>query len=496
MKRRLFIFTFFYFFFTISVTKAQTGQTISNGDNTTVINFPGTGCAYFWTNSNPSIGLPSKGEGNIPSFTAINTGTVPVTATITATPVTGGTAYIANSGDGTISLIDVRTNTLTNTLPVGSNPFEVSVTPGGAWLYISNPDANMVSVLNTTTNAIEKTITVGYQPVDLVVSPDGTTVYVVNSGDNTVSIINTATKTVTGLISLPSFGRLGAIAISPDGNKIYIGSTSVSKLAVVNTTTHSTSVISLGTIGASYGVTVSPDGRTVYVGAGMLVVVNAATNSVITTINTGFAPYHIAITSNGLYVYVTNANSNTVSVVNTATNTIVTNISVYIQPQNLVLSADDGSLYVINYRSNLVSVINTSSNTLLTNIPVGYFPRGAVISKSGTGCAPVTFNIIVNPGTATTNTGTTPTKIIVNNTFTPNGDGINDTWNIKNIENYPKCTVDIFNRYGKSIFFSSGYSIAWDGKYKQSNVPVGTYYYVIDLKDDSKPITGSLTIIR
>jgi PKD repeat protein len=64
----------------------QSLQTICNGDTTAAISFTGTGTSYNWTNSNPSIGLAANGTGNIPSFTAINTGTTPNIGIITITP--------------------------------------------------------------------------------------------------------------------------------------------------------------------------------------------------------------------------------------------------------------------------------------------------------------------------------------------------------------------------------------------------------------------------
>lgn len=87
-------------------------------------------------------------------------------------------------------------------------------------------------------------------------------------------------------------------------------------------------------------------------------------------------------------------------------------------------------------------------------------------------------------------------NIIVPNAFTPNGDGINDTWMIKYIDKYPGCTVDIFNRYGQKVFTSINYNQEWDGKYKGNYLPSGTYYYIINLKNGRTTVSGSVTIIR
>ncbi|MBB5646551.1 gliding motility-associated C-terminal domain-containing protein [Pedobacter cryoconitis] len=82
------------------------------------------------------------------------------------------------------------------------------------------------------------------------------------------------------------------------------------------------------------------------------------------------------------------------------------------------------------------------------------------------------------------------------NTFTPNGDGINDEWNIKYLSSYPKATVNVFNRYGAKVYSATGAAKSWDGKYNGEYVPVGVYYYVIDPKNGRKILSGSLTVLR
>lgn len=78
-------------------------------------------------------------------------------------------------------------------------------------------------------------------------------------------------------------------------------------------------------------------------------------------------------------------------------------------------------------------------------------------------------------------------EVNISEALTPNGDGINDTWKIYNIENYPNSIVRVFNRWGSQIFFAHNYQNNWDGSF-QNNVdtlPEGSsYFYQIDLDGD------------
>jgi gliding motility-associated-like protein len=87
-------------------------------------------------------------------------------------------------------------------------------------------------------------------------------------------------------------------------------------------------------------------------------------------------------------------------------------------------------------------------------------------------------------------------KVDVPNAFSPNRDGINDTWQIPALSAYPDASVSVFNRYGQAIFASKGSYTAWDGRYNNSDLPVGTYYYIIDLKYGLPLKKGWVTILR
>ncbi|MBD0725879.1 hypothetical protein B6A10_11875, partial [Flavobacterium sp. L1I52] len=148
-------------------------------------------------------------------------------------------------------------------------------------------------------------------------------------------------------------------------------------------------------------------------------------------------------------------------------------------------------------------------------VVMAFFPTvagGAVVSYSVTPSLPPGLNLNINTGeisgkpkyitpeadyviTATNSGGSVSTtftfeildsSLQVPQAITPNGDGTNDYWVIQNIEEYPNTVVRVFNTKGVQVFSSNNYQNQWDGRNQRNNqfVPVGTYFYQIDLGGD------------
>jgi gliding motility-associated-like protein len=81
--------------------------------------------------------------------------------------------------------------------------------------------------------------------------------------------------------------------------------------------------------------------------------------------------------------------------------------------------------------------------------------------------------------------------------ITPNGDGFNDTWRIKNIDMFPNAEVIVFNRWGKRVYSSRNIlADPWDGTLKGKLLPTDSYHYILDLHNGSKPKSGVISIIK
>ncbi|WP_158526314.1 T9SS type B sorting domain-containing protein [Pedobacter paludis] len=87
-------------------------------------------------------------------------------------------------------------------------------------------------------------------------------------------------------------------------------------------------------------------------------------------------------------------------------------------------------------------------------------------------------------------------KLVPNNVVTPNGDGKNDTWVVKNLDYYPNNTVGIYDRAGRKVYGTSSYKNDWDGTYNGQPLAEGAYIYVIDLGKGIGLLRGTISIIR
>lgn len=86
--------------------------------------------------------------------------------------------------------------------------------------------------------------------------------------------------------------------------------------------------------------------------------------------------------------------------------------------------------------------------------------------------------------------------INIPNAFSPNNDGINDTWIIRGISGYPSPRVSIYNRWGSLVYESISTYKPWNGTYKGGALQTGTFYYIIQLKPEDKPMAGWLMLVK
>jgi YVTN family beta-propeller protein len=135
----------------------------------------------------------------------------------------GGTIYVGNFGDDTVSVISLSTLTLVTNIAVGDSPNFVLLTPDGSKAYVANQGSNTVSVILTSTDTVVATIPVGKAPRQLASSRDGRRVYVANSGSGSISMIDTISDSVIMTLNTTPLSRPSSLAFHPIRNEIWIG---------------------------------------------------------------------------------------------------------------------------------------------------------------------------------------------------------------------------------------------------------------------------------
>jgi YVTN family beta-propeller protein len=258
---------------------------------------------------------------NVATNTVVNTITVGINPTYVGFNPSGTLAYVANAGgSGTVSVINVATNTVINTVTVGGSPSGVAFSPSGAIAYVANDGSGTVSVINVAANTVVNTITVGANPIGVAFFPSGAIAYVTNEGSGTVSVINVAANIVITTIAVGT-DPIG-VAFNPQGNLAYVANYQSGTVSVINVATY-TVINTIKVAEGVQGVAFNPSGTLAYVADGMVIVINVATNTIISKPRVGSIPIGVAFNPSGTLAYVTNEGTGTVSVISPSATPIV-----------------------------------------------------------------------------------------------------------------------------------------------------------------------------
>ncbi len=320
---------------------------------------------------------------------------------------TNNNAYVPNN-NGTMSVIDAKTNTVVATIPGFNHPFCATVSPNGKLVYVCS-QPNSIKVVDTETNTLTASISLpgaigfigneGAGP-SVAFSRHGERAFVITSGggnNSTLYTINTATSTV---ISSTSFGRtfLLAVAVSPNGDNIYLAAQapilSQSGILVVDVDgDEPVKTIALGHI--ILDLALSRNGDRLYAsdisglagGQSGVLVVDTDSNSVVTTVplpNNSFVT-GLALTPNGQHLYaadftLTRPANSTITVIDTKDNSVDATIVANGQTITALAATNRGhEILAVNSvlsvtQNSTVDVIDTRTNTIVDSVTVETFP--------------------------------------------------------------------------------------------------------------------------
>lgn len=222
--------------------------------------------------------------------------------------------------------------------------------------------------------------------------------------------------------------------------------------------------------------------------------------SIVISANGGTAPYTYLWSNGGNSSSVNNLSIGTYGLTTTdANNCSITASFLVTQPDSMVLDyslvnescngSNDGNIDV-NVQGGVSPYqflwSNQSNSETLENLHIGSYTL--TISDANLCTIQKSIQIIAEHAIC----------LDIPNVITPNADGNNDYWNIKFIQMYPNALIKIFNRWGQLVFESKGYTQNFDGIWNGKNLPIGSYFYIIDLNNNTENsiYTGTIDIIR
>jgi gliding motility-associated-like protein len=86
-------------------------------------------------------------------------------------------------------------------------------------------------------------------------------------------------------------------------------------------------------------------------------------------------------------------------------------------------------------------------------------------------------------------------SVTIFNTFTPNGDQTNEIWGVPEIRFYEGVRISVYDRGGSRLFYTENPDIRWDGTYNGKELPVGSYYWVIQIEETGETRRGVLNLL-
>jgi YVTN family beta-propeller protein len=295
------------------------------------------------------------------------------------------TAFVVNSGSGSVTPIDLATRRAGPPIRVGKHPLAIAVRPGGKTAYVVNSRSGTVTPIDTATWRAGPPIPVGRDPQSIAITPDGRVAYVTNGGSGSVTPISLATRRPGRAIKVGTDPQ--AIAVTPDGRTVYVLDWGGAAVTPIDTATgRAGPPIQVGSY--PYAITIAPDGATAYVasyGSDSVTPITVATGRPGRRIPAGQAPDALAVTPDSKTVYAVGGDSDTVTPITGATSHARPAIPVGYSPAAIAISRSGGTAYVVNTISGTVTPVSTTTGQPARPIRVGIYsyPTAITLAPSG-----------------------------------------------------------------------------------------------------------------
>lgn len=332
-------------------TPANSGGPITglNNPSATIFN-PATGKVYTVDPDAAAVEISDDASG---STVRVKVGAGPVSI---AADSINGRAYVASAEDGTVSVIDGKTDAVVATLPIGSNPYSIAADSSARRIYVSRTYSNQLTVIDAETNQVSG-IKAG-SPDLIAVNPKTHVAYLLGYEGGDLTTLDGATHSVTKTsVGMHAWG----IALNAQTGAVYIAKIGDAQVAVLQPGSTSPRMIPAGKIPCSVAVNVRTN--TIYTanyGDDSVTVIDGGNDHVIATIPVGKRPQAVAVDSDRNLVYVANTQANTVTVIDGGSNRVLATLDAGRAPYALAVNPVSGKLHVANFDAKSFTVLDAS----------------------------------------------------------------------------------------------------------------------------------------
>lgn len=274
------------------------------------------------------------------------------------------------------------------TIPVGSQPWGVAVSPDGSTAYVSNYAGNTISVITLSSMTVTSTIASISGPLGVAFTPDGTQAYASASGAGAFARIDTATHTVAQTISGGACTTPNNIVANPAGGAMYASCGSNNRGASVNTATQAVNDNLANVTEALNDVAIAPSGSGLIWARGTRIWFQSPGAFV----TTSSAPLAVATVQGIDRVFTANPGDGTVSIISNSTQTLLSTITVGGSPQDIVVSNDGATAYVTDGSGGRLVIIDLATETVTASVTVGSSPEQVALTPDGA------YALVVNGG--------------------------------------------------------------------------------------------------
>ncbi|MFZ0661548.1 MAG: YncE family protein [Acidobacteriaceae bacterium] len=301
-------------------------------------------------------------------------------------------AYVTNSGSNTVTVLDLVHLRQDRVLAVGDNPTGITSNPKTNEVYAVNTNSGTVSVIDAEKNRVVATIPVDRKPYFIDVNASGTRAYVANSGSNNVSVIDLTKRREIRVIGVGE--GPGLAKISPDGNTLVVTNRISGSVSIVDANTYDVRAVFSGCPQATDAV-ILPNSSKAFIacsgGHQVMVLGLAARKSpieqnrsdrLLTFLDVGQTPVHLALKPDGGEIFVCNFNSDSISEIDTSTNEVGGAHLVGAHPAYAIVSADNSLLWISDFNADTVGVYSIDDGKMIKpTIQVGGGPDALAFSS-------------------------------------------------------------------------------------------------------------------